>query len=153
MNPRQLARFLPKFHVDDVTGCWNWTAASGPDGYGRFHLDARRIPGRRPIVAHRVSYEHFVGPIPDGLQLDHLCRNRGCVNPAHLEPVTQRENLLRGIGFSAVNATKTRCDNGHAFTPENTYRWHGSRYCRACRREREKAGRAARKLRAAGETA
>jgi hypothetical protein len=149
MNERQLERFLSKVAVDDETGCWVWTAAIDNTGYGRFHLEARRVPGRRPIVAHRVSYEHFVGPIPEGLTLDHLCRNRGCVNPGHLEPVTNRDNVLRGEGITAANAVKTHCDNGHEFTPENTYEWGGSRYCRQCRADRERKAYRARKAVAA----
>lgn len=86
--------------------------------------------------AHRVMWELMVGPIPDGKVLDHLCRNRGCVNPAHLEVVTQGENVLRGIGPVAVNARKTHCKNGHEFTEENTIiRREGWRGCRTCSRE------------------
>jgi hypothetical protein len=91
--------------------------------------------GRRVATkaAHRLFYEQLVGPIPDGLQLDHLCRVRHCVNPDHLEPVTQTANVLRGIGPTAVNAGKTHCVHGHPFTPDNTYiNKQGNRHCRAC---------------------
>jgi hypothetical protein len=127
-----LARFEAKVAVDMETGCWLWLAArSGNNGYGAFRLS----DGRRGY-AHRVSYEHFVGPIPDGLQIDHLCRNRACCNPAHLEAVTQAENVLRGRGFAAVNARKTRCPSGHLYDETNTCHSGRSRYCRACARDK-----------------
>lgn len=96
-------------------GCWEWAAAKGPYGYGYFS-----IGNGRAIHAHRVSYELAYGPIPAGLHIDHLCRNKGCVNPAHLEAVTQKENTLRGIGLSAQNAKKTHCKYGHPLNEENT---------------------------------
>jgi hypothetical protein len=89
-----------------------------------------------------VAYELAIGPIPEGLTIDHLCRNRGCVNPAHLEAVTNRTNLLRGDGIAALNARKTHCKRGHEFTPENTYVWReGTRACRACHTAQEQARR------------
>lgn len=128
------ARFWAK--VDRTGGpaaCWPWTAYRTRSGYGRFNLGGKRID-----TAHRVAYVLLRGPVPEGLQLDHLCRVRHCVNPAHLEPVTQRENLLRGATVPARYATRTRCVNGHEFTPENTApgRTPGQRRCRACDRER-----------------
>jgi len=89
------------------------------------------------FYAHRYVYEQEVGPIPDGLTLDHLCRNRACVNPDHLEPVTMRVNTLRGETITARNAAKTRCDKGHEFTPENTMRKPDGRRCRVCQRASE----------------
>lgn len=86
-------RFLAKMSVDEASGCWVWTAARTSKGYGQFRI------GPRPVRAHRYAYTLLVGPIPDGLQLDHLCRNRLCVNPGHLEPVTNWENTLRGENF------------------------------------------------------
>lgn len=88
--------------------------------------------------AHRVYYEARFGPIPAGLQLDHLCRNRGCVNPDHLEPVTCRENLMRGHTVAAANAKKTHCNAGHALAGDNLRVWKGKRYCIVCQRERQK---------------
>ena len=87
------------------------------------------------MLAHRAYYERYVGPIPEGLVIDHLCRNRRCVNPTHLEPVTSAENNLRGLGPGAVNRRKKACHRGHAFTPENTYHPPSDpkhRMCRAC---------------------
>jgi hypothetical protein len=119
------------------SGCIEWTGYIDRHGYGRFG------PGGRDggkVSAHRWSYEHNVGPIPDGFQIDHLCRNRKCVNPDHLEPVTQRENILRGVGASAANARKSTCPAGHAYTDDNVYisPTDGSRNCRECMRERER---------------
>ena len=127
-----LRRFMTKFHREGE--CWVWHAGKDPDGYGIFSL-----PGRKSARAHRVSYKHFVGPIPSGLTIDHKCRNRACVNPGHHEPVTGKENTLRGHGPSAKNAKKSTCKNGHAFTPENTYQQHGGRGCLTCRKEKTHA--------------
>lgn len=109
--------------------CWEWTGRKQTAGYGQTFV------GGRGVVVHRLAYEHLVGPIPDGLVLDHLCRNRTCVNPAHLEPVSNKDNILRGVGPSAINARKTHCRRGHEFTPENTYRRPSApqkRHCRIC---------------------
>lgn len=110
------------------TRCWAWTGASQGGGYSQFYDKGKNL------LAHRVSYELYIGPIPTGMTIDHLCRNRACVNPAHMEPVSNGENILRGVSFSARNARKTQCDSGHEFTLENTYRWRNGRHCRACRR-------------------
>ena len=107
--------------------CWEWKGMPKSGGYHQIKV------GGRNLMAHRVVYELLVGPIPEGLQLDHLCRNRWCVRPDHLEPVTPKENKRRGI---TVNETKTHCPRGHAYNEENTYRFpDGSRRCRACRRK------------------
>lgn len=123
-------RFHAKYHVDEATGCWLWTAAMGSKGYGRFNPDGRTRD------AYRWAYEHFVGPVPPGKVLDHfVCSDRRCVNPSHLRPVTVRENSLRSdISIPAVNAAKTQCNHGHEFTPENTWiSKRGQRRCRRCR--------------------
>lgn len=100
----------------------------------------RLIDGKRK-QGHTVAYIEKHGAIPEGMVLDHLCRNRACINPDHLEPVTQRENILRGEGVAAKNAQKTHCKHGHQFTKENTYLYQGKRLCRECRRLHEKAHR------------
>lgn len=130
---------IHKLSVPTDTGCWEWAAAISNSGYGVLTL----AKPRRNAFAHRVSYEAFTGPIPDGMQVDHLCRNRICVNPEHLEAVSPRTNVLRGNTVAAAQASKVSCDHGHEFTPENTYvtRW-GRRQCRACNRARSASYRA-----------
>lgn len=127
-------RFWSK--VQQTETCWNWTATRCRGGYGQFRLDGKIQR------AHRVSYLHLVGEIPAGLELDHLCRNRACVNPDHLEPVTRRENTIRGAA-GEVNArrelSRTHCKRGHAFDEQNTLWSKGRRYCRPCRAIREAA--------------
>jgi hypothetical protein len=108
--------------ISDATGCWLWGGHIDKRGYGRL----------RGKGAHRLTYQEFVGPIPDGLDLDHLCRVTACVNPQHLEPVTPIENIRRR------SAAYKACKHGHEFTPENTYRHSGRRHCRTCQRERQR---------------
>ena len=111
--------------------CWLWTGGVTPAGYGRVKWD------HADVTVHRLTWEWKNGPIPDGLQLDHLCRNRRCVRPSHLEPVTCRENLRRGNGWAGRNAQKTHCKYGHEFTDENIYyppTRPNQRNCRACNR-------------------
>lgn len=134
------SRFWRKVDKGGPGGCWLWTANKNRGGYGFIKID------RRNRSAHRVAYELSVGPIPDGLTIDHLCRVRHCVNPAHLEVVTKRTNTLRGTSPSAVHARKTHCTHGHKFTPENTYHWRGGRKCRACHRRLNAKWRARRRV-------
>jgi hypothetical protein len=117
-------------------GCWNWLRGKGACGYGHLHID------KKCLKAHRVSYEVFIGPIPRGLHIDHLCRNRACVNPHHLEPVTCKVNLLRGESFSAVNAAKTHCHRGHELSGDNLFKRRGNkRGCKQCKSDYFKARR------------
>lgn len=121
-----IERLLEKAEVQE-DGCWIWTGTVGENGYGRITFD-----GVGGIPVHRFAWETLVGPIPPGLEPDHLCLVRACVNPDHLEPVTRRVNTLRSNNPTAVNARKTHCRRHHEFTPENTYMMRGQRRCRQC---------------------
>lgn len=124
--PRKATNVLERFEVDD-NDCWIWTGKLSTAGY------ARAPGGRRGyhIQASRLMYEALVGPIPEDLELDHLCRVRSCVNPDHLEPVTHAENVRRGDG-GRVWREKTHCPSGHPYDEQNTKWYQGRRYCRAC---------------------
>jgi len=131
-------RLLASVLVNDETGCWEWQAAKA-HGYGSIGIGSSYDGTRRIARAHRVAYEEYRGLIPEGLQLDHLCRNKGCVNPFHLEIVTARENTLRGDGPTARNARRTHCPHGHELAGSNII-WRGPdrryRRCRACEERR-----------------
>ncbi len=131
-------RFWAK--VDTSGICWEWTGGKA-NGYGRFAItSAQRGPGRF-AQSHRYAWEQLVGPIPDGLFLDHLCRNPACVNPDHLEPVTNRVNLLRGYGVTRRNAAKTHCPRRHALVEGNLVPARlvrGQRECLTCSREKRR---------------
>ncbi len=125
-----LQRFARKVRFAAAHNCWEWQAATSSSGYGNIRHCGRTAR------AHRVAYELFVGPIPEGLVLDHLCRNPSCVNPAHLEAVPQLENVMRGEGFGARNARKTHCDKGHSLDRARVDD-RGRRHCRECQRIRQ----------------
>jgi hypothetical protein len=119
-------------------GCWVWTAHRLPAGYGVFSVGSRSDGTRKNVKAHRFSYESMIGPVPPGLVLDHLCRNRACVNPRHLEPVTTKENIRRG-----ERATKTRCLRGHLLAGDNLLPYAkalGWRACRRCKQMKSREG-------------
>ncbi len=129
-------RILRAVHLDEVTGCWVWTRYLDASGYGRLRVDGRKT------LAHRAAFELLRGPIPEGLQIDHLCRRRACVNPDHLEPVSLQENVARGLS-GAAQAARTECPQGHPYTPENTIQHSsGFRRCRICHNAQGRARRA-----------
>jgi hypothetical protein len=144
----------------DLGPCWPWTGHLFHDGYGRFDYGGRA--DKTAARAHRISYAWLKGEIPDGLIVDHLCHthdsdcpggktcpHRRCVNPDHLEAVTQRVNVLRGVGISALNAAKTHCPRNHPYDEANTRTRGGSRHCRTCDRIQANARYAAKKKAAA----
>jgi hypothetical protein len=129
---RHPRRFWEKVAIDD--GCWEWCGAKDEHGYGLYWLDGK---SRR---AHVVAFTLLRGPMPEGTEPDHSCRNPGCVRPGHMEPVTHRTNVLRGVSPPAANALKTECRHGHRLTPTNTYvKPNGWRICRTCRRAEEQS--------------
>jgi hypothetical protein len=135
MDGRQLERFLALAVPEPNSGCWLWSGAANNKGYGQFVWCKGRLK-----LSHRAAYEHFVGPIPDGLVVDHLCRNTYCCNPQHLEPVTQHENWRRGeatwghLVENHRNSAKTHCPKGHEYDSES----RGKRICLTCLREKNK---------------
>lgn len=129
MTPFEIQNFLNKIRLSN--GCWDWVASLSVKGYGLFKLNGKTVK------AHRVSYELFKGEIPKGLQIDHLCRNRKCVNPSHLEAVTARINVLRGETITAKAFRTTKCPLGHPYSMYNT--WfdnRGHRNCKICKTEK-----------------
>lgn len=130
LKPIQIKNFFSK--IKESGSCWLWTADKICGGYGRFSFNGRLV------LAHRFSYEFFNEEIPKGLQIDHLCRNRGCVNPEHMEVVTNRENMMRGLSPSLTSKrqlSKTHCPQNHPYSGENLYLDpNGGRRCRICNR-------------------
>ena len=142
LSDADLRRFWAKVQLPDPdTGCMLWTAAKTSAGYGAFRL------GGVLYRAHRISFTLAYGEIPQGMVLDHICRNRACVAPEHLEVVSQRENVLRGEGLAAQNSARTHCPRGHAYAGANLYvAPDGRRYCRTCRREKQRNYRRAKRI-------
>ncbi len=139
-NEYYLDRFLNK--INFTKSCWEWTAYLDKDGYGKFPIEGK------PVKAHIFSFEFFKGKIPNNLVINHLCRNTKCVNPAHLEVVTIKENIRKGLtGFkhSLQQRAKTHCPQGHEYTPKNTYSYYENRRCKKCSRMNVKKFRAQKK--------
>jgi hypothetical protein len=133
-SPGITARLFSKVGNMGGQGCWEWEGSKSTAGYGRLDLGNGKTTG-----AHRAAYLLLVGPIPDQLPLDHLCRNRACIRPSHLEPVTNRINVLRGVGITAKHAVQTHCRRGHPFGGGNLRQYRNKkgrrRLCMACRRQ------------------
>ena len=129
--------FMRRHEPEPNSGCWLWTGAASRSRKGSLYGNLR-VHGGKDKPAHRFSYEMFVGPIPQGRTIDHICRTTLCVNPRHLEVVSMRENILRGDGPAAVNARRTLCQNGHPFSVDN----RGARVCRVCESARQRRYRA-----------
>lgn len=139
LSEKDQARFWSKVALPNENGCMLWLAGKSHDGYGQFFL----LPYGRNVYAHTVSYFLAYGPIPSGMELDHVrsagCANRHCVAPLHLEAVTHAENMKRGETFAARKAAQTHCIHGHEFTEVNTQvKPNGNRNCRTCRRARDR---------------
>ena len=134
LNTRQQHNLFKKI---EVTGfCWNWLGPLNDRGYGQFRV------GQQMMRCHRVLYEWLVADVPEGLVLDHLCENQKCVNPDHTVPKTQRANVQRGHGITAVNARKTHCLNGHELSGDNLYvKPSGQRICRTCKNNEQQEAR------------
>ena len=126
-------RFMENIALDGPDGCWTWRGHANENGYGALYSNTYSV-----LLAHRLALHIAKRPVPEELVVDHLCRNTLCVNPRHLEPVTSRENILRGVGMGARNARKTHCVNGHEFTTANTRIYtpqrsgNPTRICRKC---------------------
>ncbi|TXH51084.1 MAG: HNH endonuclease [Desulfurellales bacterium] len=131
LSTKDLTRLFSKIAIDPVSGCWNFTATKSIGGYGLFYY------GSRQKYVHRIVYAWLVAPLPpfrSGFELDHLCRNRACCNPCHLELVSRKENILRSNWPPAINARKTHCAKGHPYTKENIIQHKdGSKRCRTCK--------------------
>jgi hypothetical protein len=126
VNHGDWPRFLAKVVYAEESGCWLFTSSLDARGYGSFWFQGRAVR------AHRWVWETLIGPLEDGEQIDHLCRVRNCVNPAHLEPVSAAENVMRGFGPTAINARKTACEQGHPLYGPNLRMEGSRRRCRTC---------------------
>ena len=130
-KPNTIEDFWTRVKCLGPNECWLWTGESSTDSYGRFKMNMKYKS------AHRFSYEEIIGQIPDELEIDHLCRNRTCVNPMHLEAVAHHENIKRGE-TGIYSRSKTHCPKDHEYTYTNTRIYGGRRWCRACNNERNR---------------
>ena len=130
LDEKDLNRLFDKVNVGLPSECWEWTASTTQNGYGQFRFEDK------VYLSHRFMYCLINGGVDKNKVLDHLCRNTGCVNPFHLEEVSNKENVLRGEING--NIKKTECPQGHPYNEENTYHYQGMRFCRTCRREQNR---------------
>lgn|SRR6185312_10714507 len=136
-KPKSIMAYIEERYMPVTeSGCWIWLLSQTANGYA-----SGNFKGKRRSSVHRWIYEETKGPIPEGMHIDHLCRVRCCINPAHLEAVTPKENVHRGIGVCSVNAHKTHCINGHPFSGDNLKIRKTGRYCFACHLERQRKNR------------
>lgn len=137
LSESQIERFWDKVDVpEQISCCWEWTRSKVPAGYGHVNINYQTL------YAHRIAYELLIGPIPGNQWIDHLCKNKSCCNPDHLQLTTPRENILRSNNMAARHARLTHCVNGHELNDENTYasqRAKGSRMCITCTRAHAKS--------------
>ena len=136
-------RIIDGCSPEPMSGCWLWKLCTAGHGYALLTIGRRSDGTRKRVAGHVLSYVHFKGPIPEGLELDHKCRTPSCVNPDHLEPVTHQENMRRGFGASGLNYRKTSCKWGHLFDENNTFIYRHpsgrvSRRCKECNNERQR---------------
>lgn len=139
MSPKSkpvIQRVLAKIQIDTKSGCWLFQG-NLEHGYGRSSIGSKSKGTFKKVYVHKITYEYFVGPVPEGYEIDHLCRTRKCCNPDHLEAVTPYENKMRGESPPAINAKKTHCPRGHEYSDSNTIVTNtGFRQCKACKRLR-----------------
>ncbi len=133
---KQDARFWRQ--VDDSGSCWIWTGIKDYKGYGQFSAN-----NKKHLAAHRWAYEALVGPIKEGFVVDHLCRNRACCNPDHMEIVTPTENVMRGEGITAQNARRAECSCGHTYSVAHRKDGRSYRFCKRCKNEQQREKRRA----------
>lgn len=133
-NAKLISEMMALVKIDQKSNCWKWKGFIEKNGYGKLSVKGKRQ------WAHIYFYNIFVGDVPDGLELDHVCRNHGCVNPAHLEPVTHKENMRRSpVAVWVVRRAKTHCPHGHPYSGDNLITWGGFRYCRTCQNKYKNA--------------
>ena len=129
MTPRQLNSFDRRHMPEPNTGCWLWIGGLKPDGYARFNTRK---------TGHQMSFEHWIGKVPEGKEIDHICNMRCCVNPKHLQAITHKENIAKS-GAWEFNRKKTNCPKGHPYSGDNLYVLGTNRQCKICRRAYVKA--------------
>lgn len=143
-DEERLDRFYSKVNISPFAECWEWLGFKNKNGYGKFHSWNGK---KQDQNAHRFSFKHFNGPLLDGMVIDHICRNPGCVNPRHLRQVTPKINAIENNSSAPYfNSKKTHCPRGHEYSQENTAIYGGARVCRVCKKNQTRASQQRRKL-------